>query len=193
MMKKLNLSLCVFGLSAALFAGTVHAQHDPAPDSPPLTVTAEPEPAPAPSPEPVAAPAAEPATDDSKEGDAAEEGKEKDLLDQAKDTKEAYDKVKSASPEEKKFAIAGLIAVALNLLLTGLKRGMKLTKAKKKWLPYVALGLGVVIAVVERYALSGTWFDAILYGGAGPGAVFVQELVGAWKKEESAAEEATPA
>ena len=120
--------------------------------------------------------------------EAKEDAKEESVLDQAKDAKEAYDKVKSAEGVEKKFAIAGLIAVLLNLLLTGLKKVMKLTKSKKKWLPYVALGLGVVIAIVERYALGGGWGDAILYGGAGPGAVVVQELMKAWAKDDDAAE-----
>lgn len=148
--------------------------------------------APAPSTEPAVAPAPaeEAVADIPKEEipvtseDKKEEAKEESLVDQAKDAKEAYDKVQTASPAEKKFAIAGLIAVILNLLLTGLKKVMKLTKSKKKWLPYVALGLGVVIAVVERYALGGGWGDAILYGGAGPGAVVVQELMKAWAKED---------
>lgn len=117
---------------------------------------------------------------------------EKALSDQLKDVQQAYKDLKSSSPEEKDLAIAAFIAILMNLLLTGVKRVMKLTSKGKKWLPFVALGLGLVIAIVQKFALGGGWVQALIYGGAGPGAVIVQEMLNFFKKSEPTPPAPTP-
>lgn len=194
--------LLVVAIVAALGVPfTALAQDNPEPT--PTEETTAPAPAPdsagasdteddanAPSPEGENGDASETAGNASEEADGPVPAPEKDLKEQLKEAREKYDELKDASPTEKKLAIAAFIAVLLNLLLTGLKKVMKFTKKGKKYLPWIALSLGVVIVMVEKFALGGSWVEAIIYGGAGPGAVLVQELLGLFKKdsEEKTAE-----
>lgn len=116
---------------------------------------------------------------------------EKSLEEQLKEAQAAYQAIKNSTPDKKDLAIAAFIAVLMNLLLTGVKKVMKLTDKAKKWLPFVALGLGLVIAVLQKYALGGGWVQALIYGGAGPGAVFVQELFNLFRKPTTPSQSAT--
>lgn len=118
---------------------------------------------------------------------AAPAAPEKPITEQLAEAKAAFTKLKAASPEEKTFAVTALIAVLLNLLLTGVKKVMKLTPKGKQTLPWVALGIGVGIAVLEKYGLDGSWVTALVYGAAGPGAVFFQELLGRFNSTKPAA------
>lgn len=106
-----------------------------------------------------------------------------DLGKQLADAKKAYDRLREDQVTPRKFLIAGFIAAAANVLLTLLKKATRMTKKGKKYLPWISLGLGLLIGVSSYYAMGTTLVDAILYGGGGPGAVIVQELLKALKKD----------
>lgn len=76
------------------------------------------------------------------------------------------------------LAAAGIASLALKFLLDLLKslKAEDLTDRAKHALPWVVSGLGVVVAVVARYAAGETWTNAVILGGAAPGAVLVHEL-----------------
>lgn len=127
--------------------------------------------------EPAAAPepAAEPAADEA----APEEGSNEDLVDKLKEVQAAYKDLQKAKDDDTnpiKFAIAGLIAAIANLLVSGIKRAMKLTGKAKKVLPWLAMALGAVGGIAGYFAGGLSLFDSILYGGAALGAVVLQEL-----------------
>jgi hypothetical protein len=67
-----------------------------------------------------------------------------------------------------------LLAALTHLLLTGIKKVMKLTTRGKRWLPWVALGLGVLTGFFGAY--TGNIATAIAYGAGPPLAVIAQEL-----------------
>lgn len=110
-----------------------------------------------------------------------------DLKCQLDEAKTAYQTLKAAQSGADqdliKFAWAGLIAAILKILIQLLERLTKLTDKGKKVIPLIAMGIGVLIAMLSKFAMGTTWFDAILLGGAGPGAVFVNELFNIWFKK----------
>jgi len=118
---------------------------------------------------------------------------DKTVIDQLKDIKAQYEQYKSSAPDTKDLALVGLLALIVNLLLTGVKKVMNLTDKGKKWLPWVALSLGVVIAVFQKFAMGGGWAQAIVYGIAGPGAVIIQELQNLFKTDTGSTPSQTPA
>lgn len=71
--------------------------------------------------------------------------------------------------------IAALLAAGLKLLLSGVN--LLAGKKPKRWLSLVALGLAVPIALLSHYAGGNSWFDSLVYAGAGPGAIVVHELL----------------
>ena len=105
-----------------------------------------------------------------------EPGSNADLLDKGKEVKSAVDDLRDDSDLKRKFLIAALFAAIANLLLSGVKRGMKLTSRGKKWLPRVALGLGVVVGVATYFIPGHSLVEALIYGGGPPGAIIIQEV-----------------
>lgn len=67
-----------------------------------------------------------------------------------------------------------LLAAVTHLLLTVVKRLMGLTSKGKKWLPWVALTLGVISGFFGAY--TGDIATALIYGAGPPAAVLAQEL-----------------
>lgn len=124
----------------------------------------------------VETPAEEAPADEAAPETTAEE--EKTVKEEVLDAKDAIKAFKDADATEKTLLFAAMMAALLNLLLTGIKRVMKLTTKGRKVLPWVALGAGLLIAIFERFVLGGSWMEAIIYGGAGPGAIIVEELMG---------------
>jgi hypothetical protein len=116
-----------------------------------------------------------------------------DLGKQLEDAKVAYDRIKADRVTSKKFLIAALIAALANILLTLLKKTARLTKQGKKYLPWAALGLGLVVGVSSYYAMGTTFVDAVLYGGGAPGAIILQELLSFMRKDAASGTITMPA
>jgi hypothetical protein len=53
----------------------------------------------------------------------------------------------------------------------------------KSWMPLVAMGLAVPIGLLSHFVAGHSWFDSVLVAGAGPGAVFVHELIKRFTKK----------
>jgi len=160
------------------------------PDAPPAATPA-PEPAiqpvpaadapPAATPAPAPAPAtAQPATSTVVPGSNA------DLVAKLKELKAAVDKVREPAGMPLRFAIAGLIAVLANLLLSLIKRIGGIAGKGKKILPWAAMGLGVVVGVASYYAGGKSLTSALIYGGGAPFAIVLQELFGLISSKEPA-------
>lgn len=84
----------------------------------------------------------------------------------------------------RKLLFAALLAAALKYALDGINFASKYTLSKQ--LAWVALGLAVPIALLSKYAGGAGWFDALLYAGAGPGAIVVHELIARFKSRPAA-------
>lgn len=81
-----------------------------------------------------------------------------------------------------------MLAAFGNLFISGIKRLVrwragKISKRWKKWLPRIALGLGVVVGFLSYYGTDGNLIAAFLYGAGPPMAVFVQEIFGFIKSD----------
>lgn len=101
-------------------------------------------------------------------------------LDQLRDLQAKYVALKASKDKSVRLLlIAGAIATGLKLLLSG---ASLLLGGKKKWLAWIAFGLAVPIALLSHFAAGNSWFDSFVFAGAGPGAVFVHELVQAFRK-----------
>jgi len=140
------------------------AQYDAAPASTEVTLPAVDTPAPA--TEVVVAP---------------EPGSNEDLAQRLEVAVEKIDALRNRKEEggsPLKYLIAAMIAALANLLLSIVKRAAKLNGSAKKMLPWASMGLGLVIGIFGHYVVGTTMIDAILYGGAGPGAIIIQELFG---------------
>lgn len=108
----------------------------------------------------------------------SEVGSNDDLVQKLKETKEAYDALKGHKdgPEPRSYLIAALIAALANLLISGIKRTMKITGKAKRVLPWIAVGLGAVITTVGYFTSGIGLTMAIFYGGAAAGSIVLQEL-----------------
>ncbi|KKN38766.1 hypothetical protein LCGC14_0750290 [marine sediment metagenome] len=157
-------------LGGLLLAVVAYAQPEAPPAETPDTVT------PALADAAPAQPEAEVPDKPKAEEPKTEPGSNPDLFDKGKKVKGAVDDLRGDSDLERKFLIAALIAALANLLLSGIKRGMKLTSRGKKWLPRVALGLGVVVGVATYFIPGHSLVEALIYGGGPPGAIIIQEV-----------------
>jgi hypothetical protein len=96
------------------------------------------------------------------------------ILQQLKELQAAYRAAKDNTDKSARMLLwAGAIATALKFLLDLLGR----LAGGKTWMPLVALGMAVPIGLLSHFAAGHSWFDSILVAGAGPGAVFVHELI----------------
>lgn len=107
---------------------------------------------------------------------APEPGSNEDLLAEFNEVRAAYAALKDAEGG-KMVAWFLLIAAVCNLLISAIKRLMKLTSRGKKYLPWVALGLGVIAGFFSYYALGIGLLAALWYGAGPPFSVLIQELV----------------
>jgi hypothetical protein len=171
---------------AAILAATIAsplalAQYDAAPAA--VAVTAPVVDAPAPTAEPAPVPVVEP-------------GSNADLANKLEVAVKEIDDLRNRDKEEGsplKYLIAAIIAALANLLLSIVKRAAKLNGKAKKMLPWASMGLGLVIGIAGYYVVGTTMIDAILYGGAGPGAIIIQELFGPIKSAAKATAKEEPA
>lgn len=101
----------------------------------------------------------------------------------AQDTLQAVNNALSAArgTTAQHMAIAALIAILLRYLLMALEALMGMNRETKVILPWVCSGLGVLLAVITRYAAGSSWIDSVIIGGAGPGAVLWNEVLNAVK------------
>lgn len=107
------------------------------------------------------------------------------MIDQLRDLHARYKALKANSDKSAKMLLwAALIAAGLKLLLSGvnLLAGRKPTK----WLAWIAMGLAVPIALLSHFAGGHSWFDSLVYAGAGPGAIVVHELMKLFAKKPKA-------
>ena len=111
-----------------------------------------------------------------------EPGSNTDILQRYEDVKRELDALKSADGG-KMLIWFMVIAAVTNLLISVVKRFMKVTSRGKKYLPWVALGLGVVTGFFSQAALGVGILAALWYGAGPPTAVLIQELVGPIKSE----------
>jgi hypothetical protein len=121
------------------------------------------------------APAAEPA----EAAEAPEVGSNEDLVLKLKEAKARYDALKDAKEDGEhpvKYMWAFLIAAMANLILSGVKRTMKLTGKAKKILPWVAVSLSGVVTGALHFAGGMSLSSAIFFGGAVVGSIVLQEL-----------------
>lgn len=98
------------------------------------------------------------------------------LVEQLKELQAKYTALKGNTDKSAKMLlIAGLLAAALKLLLSGVN--LLAGKKPAKWLAWIALFLAVPIALLSYYAAGNSLFDSLVYAGAGPGAIVVHELL----------------
>lgn len=96
--------------------------------------------------------------------------------DRVEDLGHAVSKTASAEgPEAKHLAEAAALAAFFSLIIAGIKN--KAWPWHPKWLPLLATGLGLAVAVLTKYAGGAGWVTALVLGGSGPGSVFVHRLV----------------
>jgi hypothetical protein len=108
-----------------------------------------------------------------------EVGSNEDLIARFNDVKKAYENLKDAKQRDDdptKYAIALLIAAIANLLLSGIKRAMKLTGKAKKILPWAAVVASAVATGAIHFGGGMSLANSLFYGGAVLGAVVLQEL-----------------
>ena len=105
----------------------------------------------------------------------AEPAPEMSLLDQLDEAKRALLEFRAQGYDWGNLGLLfALIAAITHLLLTAVKRVAKLTSRGKKFLPWVALGLGLVAAFAGSY--TGSIVTALVYGAGPVAAVIAQEL-----------------
>ncbi len=111
-----------------------------------------------------------------------EPGSNEDLLIQLKEVKKAYEDLRGAQGG-KMLLIFLMLAAIGNALISGIKRVIiwkkeELSNRLKKWLPRIALILGVVVGFATYYGSGEGLLAAFLYGAGPATAVLVQELFG---------------
>jgi hypothetical protein len=101
---------------------------------------------------------------------------EPSVLDDLAKLRAAYEALRASTDKSAKMLLwAGLLAAGLKLLLDLINLAAK--RKPQKWLAWVALGLAVPIALLSHYALGHSVFDSLVYAGAGPGAIVVNEII----------------
>ena len=97
--------------------------------------------------------------------------------------------VVDSSDSSRALAIAGLLAVLLRF-------AMALVGPRVAWFArhphayrWTALGVGVAVFALEKFAMGTTWQMALIAAGGGPGAVLVNEIL---KMKPTAAAPAVP-
>ena len=104
-----------------------------------------------------------------------------DVIVNAEEVLAAYQAVKAADGNKARlFAILAGLAVAFKFLLSLLKVFVKANfwkGAKAKWiLRLSAAGLGLAVFLCANLATGMPWFDALLLGLSGPGAIVIHEF-----------------
>lgn len=98
------------------------------------------------------------------------------MLEQLRDLQAKYQALKDSKDKSAKMLLwAALIAAGLKMALSAVNA--LAGKKPKQWLALVALVLAVPIALLSHFAAGNSWFDSLIYAGAGPGAIVVHELV----------------
>lgn len=114
------------------------------------------------------------------------------LMDELKNLKEQYAKVRGEADKDAKMLLwAGLIAGVLKVLLSLIDRVSK--KKPNKWMAWIALALSVPIALLSHYALGNSVFDSLVFAAAGPGAIVVHELLKVFFPDKPETPAAAPA
>lgn len=103
-------------------------------------------------------------------------------IEQLRELQAKYKALKAAGDKDPKTLLwAAMLAAGLKALLSILNRfgGGK----RKKWLAWIAMSLSVPIALLSHYAGGHSWFDSLIFAGAGPGAVIFHELMKVFDKK----------
>jgi hypothetical protein len=119
---------------------------------------------------------AQPAADEGPTPEWIDDGSNEDLLAKYNAMKEAYAAAKGSGADGKTLLYFLLLAACANLLISGIKRAMQLTNKGKKYLPWIAAGLGVVAGFASYYGLGVGLLAAVIYGAGPPAAIIFQEL-----------------
>lgn len=114
--------------------------------------------------------------------DPAEPGSNADIVTRLDEAKKALERYRSAE-SGKTVLLFLLLAAVCNLLLSGLKRWRQLSDRGKKFLPWIALGLGVAVGFLSYAGTGAGMLESLLYGAGPPFAVLIQELVGPIKSK----------
>ena len=108
---------------------------------------------------------------------APEQGSDEDLAIQYEALLKAFNDMRTGDGG-KMFLWFLLLAAGANLLISAIKRWMKLSDQGKKYLPWVAVGLGAVAGVLTYYGSGAGLLEALVLGLGPACSVLVQELIG---------------
>jgi hypothetical protein len=108
--------------------------------------------------------------------------------------KAAYDALKNGPKDGSPRTLlwAGLLAVAMKVLIDLLKLLSDRFDRGKKYIPWVAMISAVPIALLSHYAAGEGWMASVLIAGGGPGAVIVHELLGLFATKKAVDRERIP-
>jgi hypothetical protein len=93
----------------------------------------------------------------------------------------------------KLIAAAGLLAAVLRFVMSALQRYASMTGQWRDRIPGLMLIMGAFVTVLSRYTAGLDWYQAIMVGGAGPGAVLMDQLGRMMSKEKERRVEAKAA
>lgn len=153
------------------------------------------------TPTPAAEPSATPATDETPSAPAAEAAAEPATeptaapapaedtgdalaaaLEDAAAAKKALDAYRnSTEPGAKKLLLFALLAVLTKLLLSVWRLASDMSAGARRYLPWVALGVGVATGLLAKLAAGEPTIVALLYGAGPPLGVFVHALLKMWR------------
>ena len=139
---------------------------------------------PVPKPAPVADVSDDGPTPDWVDAPVVEPGSNEDLTQKLGEAKQRLEDLRGAE-DGKMLLVFLLLAAICNVLLSGIKRWRKFSDKGKKYLPWVATGLGVAVGFLAYAGTGAGILEAFLYGAGPPFAVLIQELFGPIKSKTS--------
>jgi hypothetical protein len=107
--------------------------------------------------------------------DAPEPGSNADLEEKLRAAQKAYSDLSGADGGKMLFIFL-LLAAACNLALSIIKRWRQLSDYGKKYLPWAALGLGIIVGFAAYAGTGAGILESAFYGAGPPLAVLLQEL-----------------
>ena len=74
------------------------------------------------------------------------------------------------------LAICAILSIVFKFIISGLKRFSVYFSKNKTLLRVIPLILGVLVMSLDKFVVGGAWWEAIMMGISGPGAIMVHEL-----------------
>lgn len=109
---------------------------------------------------------------------AAQPTSEPDIATEAKELLEAYRALRDrADGVTLRMGIAALVGAGLSLLIAVGRRFSAKLDSKRKWLPWVLLGIGVIVGISDQLSTGIGWAGAFASGGGPPLAILLHQLV----------------